>query len=506
MILKIKIMYYGFCSRNISVKWESPEAQRSIEGKRLTPESSETRKFSVEDAWRAFRSKQSDTLQRWIQYAQQYKAKNQLWADFAAITATPRPPLEVDMAKQIKNDCDKSQSEILTETYKSLMEYFKRKGFSEQQSTQLGGQFMRWNGIRFQEAMKRYDDPQILKRELKSYAREYSKMVQSQWYEAVIAKGKTEYETELAKTVPPTIVEEKWNPDATSSTTSSAVDEPSAISGSHIEPESPQKSAHLEDKDADFDAVFEKWSIDAAVEKYAGTVESANVFYQNNGFYPEAYTKDNGEIVSPSELTSHPHSIEVPMTQLVDAQRGVVTPTEMIFENLPPGTTRGIILPYEWWLAEAECRALPNGDYVIKLPDGVDYYINAKWSLAEAKKETEFLSTILKTPIVRRLLLAGSDRFSQYRVDLAKRHPDIPGVSIDSEKFIDITLMHISKKCNEPPEVWDKLKEETRLAGNIEWIQSTLLIHRHRLIEALRRSGVMPEEGRQMIKPELILS
>ncbi len=74
-------------------------------------------------------------------------------------------------------------------------------------------------------------------------------------------------------------------------------------------------------------------------------------------------------------------------------------------------------------ISDVMCTHTQNGDYILQFPTGESILIDANGDRELAKKEIEFIQEIAKTPIARRLLMNGNDRFQDFRRKFEKQFP-----------------------------------------------------------------------------------
>lgn len=62
------------------------------------------------------------------------------------------------------------------------------------------------------------------------------------------------------------------------------------------------------------------------------------------------------------------------------------------------------------------CTHLKSGKYILQFPTGESI-------VADTKEEIAFIQEIAKTPIIRKLLMNGNEKFQHFRVKFEKEFP-----------------------------------------------------------------------------------
>ena len=84
--------------------------------------------------------------------------------------------------------------------------------------------------------------------------------------------------------------------------------------------------------------------------------------------------------------------------------------------TIPVGKSQKIQLIDESGVSDIMCTHLKDGDYILQFPTGESI-------IAQTKEEIAFIQEIAKTPIIRRLLMNGNDKFQHFRVKFEKEFP-----------------------------------------------------------------------------------
>ncbi len=106
------------------------------------------------------------------------------------------------------------------------------------------------------------------------------------------------------------------------------------------------------------------------------------------------------------------------------------------------GESRKIQLIDESGVSDVMCTHLKNGDYILRFPTGESIVIDSNGNPEKAKKEIAFIQEIAKTPIIRRLLMNGNERFQYFRREFEKQHPS-KEIDTNPEIFIRKVLDRI---------------------------------------------------------------
>ena len=437
-----------------------------------------------------------------------------------------------DRAKTLKDATATDKSKILTHVYEKMMKIFRTKWLPEKEVINLSWEFMRQNGAKIQKDIQEHVDPTVLQTNIGIHANQFllnvgASVADRKYNSPDIIIAESGYKlpsTKLSnKPSKPDIIEK--DPVAPPEEISPKVDVSSVPSEKATvttteniaDPQDPDPmpiwdtSSWESPKNPD-EWNNQEWDLEKERERGVFATYSENRDSQLD-FIAENHFDPNETSASLADASRHPQHIDD--TRDISSVRddAIDSPSEIAnsIENLSIGDTRKFDFPFEWGVTEMILTRQPNNDIICQWADNIEIRISAE---ENPEKMLEYYSEIMCTPIVRRLLMGGIDKFEKLRKRLSQKNA---AADSNPEAFIDMVLLSLSEKIKANPIIennikwseilaqWNMISANSNIQGKLSENQGYLLAHRDQLLNSLRIAKILPESGVQRINPEVIL-
>ena len=383
-------------------------------------------------------------------------------------------------SKKLLEQKNTNASEFLTKVYEKMILWFEKHGYTHADAVTHAGNFMREYSAQLQDLMASNVDGDILKSQLKHYAQEYRAWLKSggdlhdKWWDSV-GKGDvpdTDKMTESwVEIIPPNL-------------------------DTNVQSQAQKDINFFPDSDSELDSVVKRyWSW---IQEYHDFVR------QNIGITPE-------DIEAERITDFHQSTIPIPSYDFDEVMKEVSFSTpEMIISSIPSWGSRSIEFVDESGVSDVLCMHTKSWDYVLKFPTGESILIDSNGDPENAKKEIAFIQEVAKTPIIRRLLMNGNEKFQTFRQKFEKQ---FPWQEIDTNPvlFTRRVLERIVSKIpdeglTDPQKTLkDQLATLCTPDVSLSHIQEFLRNKRDQLTPMLHKAGLIPQDGVQKLFTEKLL-
>ncbi len=371
---------------------------------------------------------------------------------------------------QIIDEKNKNTSELLTHIYTRLIANFEKHGLSHPDATKHAANFMREYSYQLQWLISANTEPQVLKKTIQDSVEQY------RW--------------DLMKTPKDTT----WIIDPTLSGMASPEDYDTSF-GNPGPVAKPREGILPIDAD-----LF--WEEDHEFEKkimgYTESVRQVRDYEREHQVSPE-------EVASEKISPDHLDTLRIPPSEFDATLRDERIDSPESITTIPEGKSQKIQLIDESGVSDIMCTHLKNGDYILQFPTGESIVIDSNGNPEKAKKEIAFIQEIVKTPIIRRLLMNGNGKFQDFRVKFEK---EFPWREIDThpELFIRKVLDRIidAMSAYDPEMAW-AMRDACSSTRPISDIQQFLRNNRDNIIPLLHKTWLIPRDGVQKLYAEKLL-
>ncbi len=400
-----------------------------------------------------YRSKNLDTLRKQTNKARQNSLERIVVSETVALSDVWPPETYRELEKQnptshqIIAEKSRNTSEILTHIYTRLISHFEQQ-FSHEDATTHAANFMRKYSPEFQQLLALNTEPSVIREKIRTYTQEYLQSVPLSGAER-------------------------------------------CLDGS------PKASIELfSDEDREFNSKIVLYSL------------TLTAIWQ----YEEEHHVSPEEVIAETLSENHLNSVVIPEgdREKVLESAQIDSPASIVSWVWIWDSTKVQMLD-ENGISDVMCTHTQDGDYILQFPTGESILIDANGDRELAKKEIEFIQEIAKTPIARRLLMNGNDRFQDFRRKFEKQ---FPWIDMDTHPnfFIKKVLERILSKM---PDDWltgiqkafkDQLASMLSPEASLSHIQEFLRNTRDQFIPMLHDSGLIPRDGVQSLNTEKLIN
>ncbi len=368
----------------------------------------------------------------------------------------------------IAHERNTTQSQLLTHIYTKLSDQLVEYGVEKSLSVTIAANYMRTHSEEIQKLIANNTDPKILKQEIRKSIRTYLK---SEWVSEQIP------EEARAK-----IAADPRNNEVSKDASNGA-------SQWDQWGMNPERDNELDGVIAKYDQVYQK------VDTYQRN---------NNGIDPDEVEKGR---LSDDHLMEYRINNE-DYTKVLEESS--IDTAESIVTGVGVWKTAKIQFDDESGISEVLCTHTQTGDYILKFPTGESILIDSNGDPEKAKKEIAFIQEVAKTPIIRRLLMNGNEKFQTFRQQFEKQ---FPWQEIDTNPvlFTRRVLERIVSKIpdeglTDPQKTLkDQLTTLCTPDVSLSRIQEFLRNKRDQLTPMLHKAGLIPQDGVQKLFTEKLL-
>ncbi len=432
-----------------------------------------------------------------------------------------------ERAKTLKDATATDKSKILTHVYEKMMKIFRTKWLPEKEVINLSWEFMKQNGAKIQKDIQEHSDPDVIQKNIGIQANQFLATVGT-------SMANKKYDLMLKQQK----LADYWLPPTKLSTSSMVVNNPvdtielappeinaslvSLESMSNVpvtnteNPDILNPIANWNIKDWESQEIPDEWSKNTWNKEIETEKEIFSTYAENRernlDFIAENHFNPNETPETLSDPSRHlQHMEDIPDNSMRDHIIDSPSAIAGNIKSLDFGKTELFDFPFEWWVTEMALTRQANGDILCQGSDNIEIRIS---SGEDPENMLKYYSEIMRTPIVRRLLMGWIAPFTKLRKKFAQENSI---ADTNPEAFIDMALLALrSKVMNKMKEsgqqldpnlmsLWDALPDRVNKPWTLASTQSFLLVHRSDFLESLRIARILPESGVQKIDPKLLL-